>query len=537
MNEKIPTWLKELKYKIRDYAEHYGLNISRGENLDNEIIFEILFFKEMNRIAAKGGIPKRYPHWKWAMEGEVLEKLYSYGLQKIYEMVINNRPYYGYLLEANNPVDQKLVMAHVMGHVDFFRTNYCFSAFSSKNLVDEMANHGLRVSQYCDKYGEEKVIAFIDVCLSLENLIDIHSSVFKKNEEYSSLKTEYEEKHPTRFFQDNKRWKEYMDDFLNPPEILEKEKISIEAEKEALKKVQSGQKIPENPTQDILLFLIEYAPLEPWQRDILSIIRNEAYYFAPQAKTKIMNEGWAAYWHSKILTGNDRLDKYRSQSALPPLLVDSEIIDYADHHSGTMGIQPSKINPYKLGLELFKHIEDRWNKGKFGKDWEDCLLNGSYEDQLNWDRNLGLGREKIFEVRKLYSDVTFIDEFLDDEFIREQKMFLYLFHKERQQYEIASRKSQYIKESLLFSLANSGNPYIYIIDANYKNRGELHLFHEPVAIDLHKSKVIDLRYDHMMEVIKQIYEVWQRPVHLATQINEIKKLISFDGKEYKSINI
>jgi len=537
MNKKIPSWLKELKYQVRDSAVHYGLNISRGDDLDNEIIFETLFFDEMNRIAAKGGFPNRYPHWKWAMEGEALRKLYSYGLQKIYEMVINNKPYYAYLLDSNSPVDQKLVMAHVMGHIDFFRTNACFRAFSSKNMVDEMANHGMRVSRYISKYGEEKVISFIDTCLSLKNLIDIHSLTFKRLSNIENTKEkEKEEKYPVKFFDDERR-KEYMDDFLNPPEKMEKERQKIETEKEVLKKIELGQKIPEEPEQDIMHFLMEYAPLELWQIDILYIIRAESYYFAPQAQTKIMNEGWAAYWHSKILTSNDKLDKYQSRRTLPPLLNDSEVVDYADHHSGTMSVNPANINPYKLGIELWRHIEERWNKGKFGKDWNNCLDNGSYEDRTNWDKDLGLGREKIFEVRKIYSDVSFIDEFLDEEFIERQKFFIYFYHKERKRYEIASRNPKYIKETLLFNLTNLGQPDIRVIDANYKNRGELYCFHKPVSIDLHKPKVMELRFDHMMTVLQKTYEIWQRPVHLETQFNNTRKMFSWNGEKFSEANV
>ena len=121
------------------------------------------------------------------------------------------------------------------------------------------------------------------------------------------------------------------------------------------------------------------------------------YYFAPQAQTKIMNEGWASFWHSRIMTTK--------------ALKDTELVDYADCHASTMGTQPGRINPYKLGIELYKHIEERWNKGQFGKEWDDC---DDFAVKKRWDKQTGLGREKIFQVRKLYNDVTFIDEFLTE---------------------------------------------------------------------------------------------------------------------------
>ncbi len=139
---------------------------------------------------------------------------------------------------------------------------------------------------------------------------------------------------------------------MNPPEFLEAQKRKIEEERE------KERGFPEGPKKDVLSFLIDYAPLEDWQRDVLSIVREEAYYFVPQRQTKILNEGWASFWHSKILTEK--------------ALKDSELVDFAEHHAGTMGVQPGRLNPYKLGLELFHDIEDRWNKGKFGAEYENC---------------------------------------------------------------------------------------------------------------------------------------------------------------------
>ena len=125
----------------------------------------------MNEVAAFGGFPVRYPHWRFGMEFEQLSKSYDYGLSKIYEMVINNDPAYAYLLEGNSLVDQKMVMAHVLGHVDFFKNNYFFSK-TNRRMIDGMANHATRVRRHIERLGIEKVESFIDSCLSLENLID-----------------------------------------------------------------------------------------------------------------------------------------------------------------------------------------------------------------------------------------------------------------------------------------------------------------------------------------------------------------------------
>ena len=179
-------------------------------------------------------------------------------------------------------------------------------------------------------------------------------------------------------------------------------------------------------------------------------------YFMPQAMTKIMNEGWASYWHTTIMT----------QKALEP----SEIIDYAETHACTMGVQPGSINPYKLGLELFRDIEDRWNKGRYGKEWNDC---DDLRLKQQWNTGVGKGREKIFEVRRHYNDVTFIDEFLTPEFVFEQKMFNYGFNKKSGNWEILEREYKAIKNKLLNQLTNFGQPHICVVDGNFENRGEL----------------------------------------------------------------
>jgi stage V sporulation protein R len=293
-----------------------------------------------------------------------------------------------------------------------------------------------------------------------------------------------------------------MDDYINPPEFLKLQQQRMQEEKARQKN------FPERPQRDILLFLLQYAPLEEWQRDVMAIVREEAYYFAPQGQTKILNEGWASYWHSTIMT----------QRALQP----EELIDYAEHHAGTMATSPGRVNPYKLGLELLRDIKERWDKGRFGKEWEEC------EDQAarrTWDRQLGLGREKIFEVRRIYNDVGFIATFLTPEFARRHKLFTYKYNPRTKEYVIDSREFKEIKRQFLFSLTNFGQPIIVVQDANYRNRGDLLLHHQ------HEG--IDLKLDWALDTLENLYEVWSRPVHIHTVVDKKPVLFSFDGQEHK----
>lgn len=486
--------LTQIQDEIRGYAEVYGLEFF-------DTIFEIVEYDELNEVASYGGFPTRYPHWRFGMEYEELSKGYSYGLQKIYELVINNDPCYAYLMVSNNLVDQKLVIAHVYAHCDFFKNNLCF-AHTNRKMVDEMANHATQIRRYMEKYGTDVVENFIDTCLSLENLIDPHADFIRRKDDNGVDEMHGEEDaSPVKL-----KSKSYMDSFINPEEFLEYQKRAAEERKK------KRRQFPESPERDVLLFLIEHAPLERWQRDILSMIREEAYYFNPQGQTKIMNEGWATYWHSKIMTEK--------------VLTDSEVIDYADHHSGTLLTGTGRLNPYKLGVELFRDIEDRWNKGKFGKEYEECE---DWATKKNWDKNLGLGRQKIFEVRKLYNDLMFIDAFLTPEFCREHKLFVYEYNERSGMYEISDREFKKIKEKLLFSLTNFGQPFIFVQDANYLNRGELYL--------LHKHEGVDLQLNEARDTLANLYKIWSRPVHLETVIDEVKTLLSYDGQEHSEIEI
>ncbi len=482
--------LETIRKQIEGYGRGYGLDFF-------ETIFEILDFKQLNEVASYMGFPNRYPHWRFGMEYERLSKSYAYGLHKIYEMVINNDPCYAYLLQCNNEVDQKIVMAHVYAHCDFFKNNYWFSK-TNRKMMDKMANHATRVRKYIDKNGQTDVENFIDTCLSIDDLIDRHSPFIERHPRKTPAAQEAsEEEREVKKIKS----KHYMENYINPVAFIELQQRKIEEER------RRRRNYPEQPEQDILLFLIENAPLENWQREILELIREESYYFAPQGQTKIMNEGWATYWHSTIMT----------QRALR----DSELIDYADHHSGTVAAHPARVNPYKLGLELFKDIEDRWNKGKFGKEYEECE---NINEKKHWDKKTGAGREKIFEVRRIYNDVTFIDTFMTEEFCRQHKLFAYKYDRERKAYVIADRDFRKVKQQFLFSLTNFGQPFIFVKDSNYENRGELYLHH--------RHEGIDLREDYAKETLRNIQKIWSRPVYLETVFEERGKLLKFDGEKH-----
>ncbi|MGD1276359.1 MAG: SpoVR family protein [Tepidisphaeraceae bacterium] len=490
----FPPELLAAKKQIRERARSYGLDFF-------PVVFEMCDYEQMNQVAAYGGFPQRYPHWRFGAEYERLRKQNLYGLGRVYEMVINNDPCYAYLQESNPLVDQKLVIAHVYAHADFFKNNLWFSQ-TNRKMVDEMANHATRVRRHIEKQGYDTVEKFLDVCLGLEDLIDPHSPFLNRGPmEQKPHQPQRQEPLP-KF-----KAKEYLDKWMNPPEVLEAEARKLRDQHDKMRHV-----TPAQPTRDLLSYLLHHARLDDWQVDCLTIVREESYYFAPQAMTKVMNEGWASYWHSTLMTKH--------------FVEARDVIDYADHHSGAVHMPPGNFNPYKIGLLLFRDIEDRWNKGQFGKAYEESDNLG---EKQSWDKGLGLGREKIFEVRRVYNDVNFIDEFLTPEFIEKHKFYQYGRDPHTGQLRILSRDPQRIKQAVLYQLTNMGRPFIYVADGNYGNRGELFL--------AHKHNGVDLEIKFAVETLKGIYRLWQRPVHLQAKIDDEMMLFSYGGDQPKQQTI
>jgi stage V sporulation protein R len=493
---RVPPDIAEWIPRIAEIARRYGLDFF-------DTIFEMVDYEEMNQVAALVGFPVRYPHWKFGMEFERLQKSYTYGLHKIYEMVINTDPCYAYLLRGNTLMDQKLVIAHVYAHCDFFKNNIWFSK-TNRKMLDEMANHRVRVQRYVEKYGLEVVESFMDACLSIEDLVDPQAPFQEPSTEVVSEATEEEGRDFT--VPRLRSPKRYMEDFVNPREYIEEQRKKLQ------KIAERRKRFPERPTRDVLEFLIQNAPLARWQADVLSIVREESLYFVPQAQTKIMNEGWATFWHSRILT-NDVLD-------------DSEVIDFADHHSGTVMQQRGRLNPYKLGLDMFRHIHERWNRGRFGDEYDRCE---NYQKKASWDTGAQMGDEKIFEVRRIYNDIGFLDTFLDEDFVEENKLFLYRRNEQTGRIEVDTRAYHKVKDNLLLGLTNMGRPFIWVEDANFENRGELLLKHEHLGSDL--------KVDYARPTLENLFRIWQRPTNLRTIVNGRTLLLRYDGEAHSDRTI
>ena len=219
MPTSLPKELAEWAERIAEYARAEGLDFY-------DTIFEVLNYNQVTQVAAYGGFPQRYPYWHFGMEYERLRKQRTYGLGKIYEMVINSDPCYAYLLNDNALVDQKTVIAHVYAHCDFFKNNIWFSR-TNRRMMDEMANHATRIRRYVERYGLEEVEKFIDTCLSMEDLIDPHSPFMRRRPRRTQRPGDRRRERPSKPQATRYPAKRYMDRYINPADRLAAEELAL----------------------------------------------------------------------------------------------------------------------------------------------------------------------------------------------------------------------------------------------------------------------------------------------------------------------
>ncbi|WP_339231050.1 SpoVR family protein [Oceanobacillus sp. FSL K6-2867] len=418
------------------------------------------------------GMPTRFTHWSFGKQFHKMKLQYDLGLSQIYELVINSNPCYAFLLDTNTLIQNKLIIAHVLAHCDFFKNNVRFSN-TRRDMVESMTATAERIADYEMQYGKDEVESFLDAILSIQEHID--PSIIRSKlpaaeddnvEEEQSIRGPYDD----LWGLDEKR---------------------ADSKPKARKRI---KKLPPKPEKDLLLFIEEHSrELEHWQRDILTMMREEMLYFWPQLETKIMNEGWASYWHQRILREMD--------------LTSDETIEFSKLNAGV--VQPSRtsINPYYLGIKIFEDIEERYNNPT--------------EEMQRQGYKPNAGREKIFEVREIESDISFIRNYLTKELVEREDM--YLFEKKGRDYRITQKDYEQVRDQLISIRVNGGFPYIVVENGDYLRNGELYLVHG------YEGTELDIRY--LEHVLPYIYQLWGRPVHMETVIEGRDTVFTYDGKE------
>jgi stage V sporulation protein R len=405
------------------------------------------------------GMPTRFSHWSFGKSFHRMKTHYDLGLSKIYELVINSDPCYAFLLDGNSLIQNKLIVAHVLGHCDFFKNNARFSR-TNRDMVESMSATAQRIRGYEQEYGTEAVEKFLDAILGIQEHIDPSLTRSARRSDARSPSKEPPIESPYE-------------------ELWELDAEEIAAARAAAEAEPERTRFPAEPEKDLLWFIEQYARGMPaWQRDILTVMREEMLYFWPQIETKIMNEGWASYWHTRIMRELD--------------LTPEETIEYSKLNSSVVVPSKHQLNPYYLGYKIFEDIEKRY------------------------------GRDYMFEVRELDSDQSFLRNYLTKELVED--LDLYVFEKRGQEWLITDKAWERVRDQLVASRVNGGFPVLRIYDGDYIQNGELYLKHEYDGIEL------DVKY--VERTLPYVNQLWGRSVHLETMVEDKKIVFTYDGKKH-----
>ena len=440
--------------QIRELVDAYGLDC-----FDQE--FEICDHNDMIGYMAYSGMPSRYPHWSFGKSFEKTKTLYDHGAQGLpYEMVINSDPSLAYLMGDNSICLNVLTIAHVYGHNDFFKNNFTFSSTRPEHTISSFKSRADRVRSYIEdpSIGIERVEAVLDSAHALSFQCSRNLAVRKlsEGEQYDRVLAAATPEH-------------------DPHRSIHPKKDSDEPDLE---------RVPLEPEEDVLLFIRDHnVHLAEWERDLLTIAHEEAQYFIPQMETKIMNEGWASYWHYQIM----------SNVGLPPDMR----IEFMVHHNQVLRPHPGSLNPYHLGFTIWNAI---------------------YESQEGSDaapdhRKKTAGREALYAARESDRDASFLRRFLDERLAR--KLGLFQYEEKKNEYvvsEVADAQGwEKIKATLIAGVGMASIPVIRIVDADHEGKRGLRLEH---AFDGRELELTSAE-----KTLEHAYKLWRRDITLETSLS------------------
>ena len=456
--------------------------VARRMGLDfYPVNFEIVPAEALYTFGAYG-MPVRFTHWSFGKAFYRMKTQYDLNLSRIYELVINTNPAYAFLLEGNHQTQNKLVIGHVYAHVDFFKNNYYFSR-TPKDMIERMAAHAEKIRDYELRYGKVWVEQTLDAALAIQEHVDYRSHVgsSRKMENAPKVKVPYKDGGcmcKGNSCTGSQSCASKNEKCKGSQLKTRKKKASIPYEDlwgDLLE--DETENLPPQEYEDLLLYIIRFAPgLEEWQRDIVGIVREESLYFYPQIETKIINEGWATFWHARIMRELD--------------LTDAESLEFALMHSQV--VQPSRmgLNPYYLGVKI----------------WEDLAKVKSLNE--------------LFELRETENDLSFIRNHLSRELVEELNLFN--FRKVGAHWQVTDNEWEKVRDNLVQQLVNGGHPRIVVVEGDYEGKGGLYLKHRHEGVDL------DLVY--LEKTLTLVQSLWGKTVVLETVVDS-KKVIyeSFNG--------
>ncbi len=432
--------------RIEALAREHGLEFHPVE-------YELVPPEFMMEVAIYG-LPLRMPHWSFGVRYIYQLVQHRMGHSRIFEVVFPGNPGHAYLAANNTVAENSLVTAHVLGHADFARNNLLFERMQQQvggQIVEKAARHARRIAQAIEEHGIARVEAVLDAALALEQHIDIDHPVHRPR--YPATPAPREEHHRDAFRQRMKR-------------LAGEEPRGVESAF-----VHQSVRIPPRPERDLLWFIAHYAPeMEGWERDVFLAVREESFYFYPVFACQVMNEGWASYWHARLL---------REAGFLPQSLY----VDAMKAHSDVVrpyaaeGQVSLQINPYHVGFRIWEHIVEHH----------------------------GMGRAR--EVMRQDDDFSFIRNWIDEDLAHE----LNLFQWERRaggKVKVAAHDLDALREQILAPRFNYGGPRLVVDEL--RSDGTLVLRHE-YRID---GRGLDL--ERAQKVLEYLARVWRRPVRLHT---------------------
>ncbi len=450
--------------RIREKAAEFGLQCYPQE-------FELCDHNQMLGYMAYSGMPSHYPHWSYGKAYEKLKTLYDYGVSGLpYEMVINSNPAIAYLMRDNSLLLQILTIAHVYGHNDFFRNNFTFRSTRAEFTIPTFKAHSERIRGYIEdpSIGLEKVESFLDAAHAVSLQVRRNLAVRKRTPAEVRKHLLDASLPPEDPFQAIHRRPQYQ-----PPDL---------------------NKVPLEPDADLLLFIRDHNPfLSEWQKDTLTIVHEEAIYFIALIETKIMNEGWASYWHKQIL---DSLD-----------LPEDLHMEFLVRHNQVVRPVPRGLNPYHLGLRIWEDIRRRHD-------------HPTPEEEAHLDPSRPSGMDKLFEVRDTDRDVSFLRRHLTRKLILDLNLFEYEIQRDKVVVSDIGDDEGWraVKDTLLKNVGMNSFPIIVVEDSDYDRSRKLYLVHH------HDGRDLDL--EAAEKTLSYIHQLWQRPVALNTVVAGRASLLS-----------
>jgi stage V sporulation protein R len=495
--------LQKIEKRIYEIAIENGLEFC-------DIEFDVVPAEKMFEIMAYG-IPGQIRSWKYGRDYEKTRTIYEQiGAGLPYEVVVNTNPSRAYLMKDNTIALQALIIAHVVGHVAFFNMNQ-YHVENDENIASRLSNASNRIDGYMDKYGIDLVEATVDAGHS----IMLHSNPW--------LSQETEDEKLERIFEQKKQKKhdktitEFGDFFEDDSQAdMEREKYNNQLY------VALKNKTPIEPTEDLLRYIIDNSRnISMWQKDILEIIRAWGSYVWPNIKTKYMNEGFATFWHERILR----------QLFQEGLLTATEHAECNYSNSLVKAKNPFSMNPYLIGCEIWEDIVKRWDTGRHSIEFDET---NDRDDKIQYDDKSMKGMEKMFKVLRTSNDWMFMHNFLTPELVRKLKLYLYAKRSNPfvEELVITDAKAKEVCEIIIRSFAHSGIPKVFVTNGNYLRQNELYLKHEHIGADLNP--------EYAQKTLEHIQFLWgekcnletikakQKFIYTANKSKEIENLIDID---------